>query len=210
MMTASSIALAASAYVAGAIPSGYLLAKKTAGIDIRTRGTGNPGAANVYRMVGPSAGLWTFFFDALKGYLPVLAAERLSPEQPWLAVLCGACAVIGHVWTVFLGGRGGKGVATSAGVFLALLPVPALAAMAVFFTAMKLSRHISVGSMSAALALPVFAACVRAPEPALLLACALGALVLARHIPNLLCLLRGLPLSSLKKQQPIEEKVCHG
>ncbi|MFA6029259.1 MAG: glycerol-3-phosphate 1-O-acyltransferase PlsY [Elusimicrobiota bacterium] len=193
-----SVALAATAYVAGAVPSGYLIAKKMKGIDIREHGSGNPGAANVYRIAGTTAGLWTLGIDAFKGFLPVLAARHMRPDDLELALLCGALAIVGHVWTVFLVFKGGKGVATSAGVFSALLPGPMVPTLLVFIFGVARSGHISVGSMCAAAALPIFAALFRPPLPLMLLACAASALVLLRHIPNLLSLLRGERLAARK------------
>src|SRR5688572_24701312 len=104
------IALALASYIAGGVPSGYLIARRLRGIDIREHGSGNPGAANVYRVVGRGAGLACFLLDALKGFLPVLLARRLYPDHILVQVLCGAMAIVGHVWTVFLRLRGGKGV----------------------------------------------------------------------------------------------------
>lgn len=172
-------------YLAGGIPSGYLIARRLRGIDIREHGSGNPGAANVYRIVGPAAGWSTMAFDALKGWLPVVLAARAFPESLEGRMLCGALAIVGHVWTPFLGLRGGKGVATSAGVFFALMPVPALCAFAGFVLATALSGHISVGSMTAAALMPAGAVLFREPGPLTAMAALAAALVLVRHIPNL-------------------------
>jgi len=171
-------------YLAGGIPTGYLLAWRFKGIDIREHGSGNPGAANVYRVVGRTAGGLTLFVDALKGFLPVLMARHFFPTTYWVQILCGASAIVGHVWTIFLGFRGGKGVATSAGVFLALLPKPVLGAIGVFILGVALTGHISVGSMTAALVFPFFALLLREPLPLTSMAFAAGILILVKHIPN--------------------------
>lgn len=185
-MESSALALAAVSYFSGAVPSGYLIAKRLRGIDIREHGSGNPGAANVYRVVGAAAGTATLAADSLKGFLPVFAARRLAaPGDPLFMALCGALAIVGHIWTVFLGFRGGKGVATAAGVFAALLPVPMVPAVLVFIAGTALSGHISVGSMLAALALPAAALLYGSPAPLSALALAACVLILIRHIPNL-------------------------
>ena len=171
-------------YLAGGIPTGYLISRRLKGIDIREHGSGNPGAANVYRVVGRGAGAATLFVDALKGFFPVLMARYFFPTTYWVQILCGAAAIVGHVWTIFLGFRGGKGVATSAGVFLALLPKPMLGAIAVFAAGVALTGHISVGSMAAALLFPFFALILREPLPLTGMAFAAGILILLKHIPN--------------------------
>ena len=171
-------------YLAGGIPTGYLIARRLKGIDIREHGSGNPGAANVYRVVGHGAGAATLLVDALKGFFPVLLARYLFPSTYWVQILCGASAIIGHDWTIFLGFRGGKGVATSAGVFLALLPKPILGALAVFAVGVALTGHISVGSMGAALLFPFFSLLFKEPLPLTLMAAAASCLILIKHIPN--------------------------
>ena len=118
------IALIVFGYFAGGIPTGYIVVKRLKGYDIRTKGSGNPGTANVYRNAGALAGAITLAIDALKGYAPVYLALSMYPRRPELAIAVGAFAVIGHNWTPLLGFKGGKGVATSAGVFTALVPLP--------------------------------------------------------------------------------------
>jgi acyl phosphate:glycerol-3-phosphate acyltransferase len=172
-------------YLAGGIPTGYLLARRYRGIDIREHGSGNPGAANVYRVCGRGPGAATLFVDAAKGFLPVMLAQRLHPDRPWVALLCGALAIGGHDWTIFLGFKGGKGVATSAGVFGALMPKVMALILLVFASGVAYSRHISVGSMAAAAALPMVSLAARQPRDFSLLALGAGALILYKHIPNL-------------------------
>jgi acyl phosphate:glycerol-3-phosphate acyltransferase len=178
------------AYVLGAVPTGYLLARRLKGIDIRRVGSGNPGATNVFRTVGKAAGAATLLIDAGKGWLPVWLAQRAGPGDV-LPVLCGLAAVAGHTWPVFLSFRGGKGVATSAGVFLALLPLPTLAALAAFGLGFGFSRHVSIGSLAGAAALAPAAFLLHGPGPAAALALALGVLVAVKHIPNIRRILRG-------------------
>jgi len=178
-------------YLLGAVPSGYIIAKKVRGIDIRKYGSGNPGAANVYRMVGKYAGWLTFLVDSLKGFGAVLLAKHFVPQEPWFAVLCGCIAICAHMWTVFLGFRGGKGVATSAGVFGALLPVPTMIAFGVFFIFVAISGHISVGSVAAAIALPFLSYFVGSyPTEFFVMATAISVLIIYKHIPNMKRLLK--------------------
>jgi glycerol-3-phosphate acyltransferase PlsY len=172
-------------YLAGGIPTGYLIVKRLYGYDIRTRGSGNPGTANVYRNAGALPGAITLFVDALKGFAPVCLGLRLYPDQRGLAIGLGVAAIVGHNWTPFLRFKGGKGVATSAGVFSALLPLPMLITAGAFLLAVKLSGHISVGSMTGAVALPIAAALCGAPHAFTAAAAGAGAMILIKHISNL-------------------------
>jgi glycerol-3-phosphate acyltransferase PlsY len=179
------VALFIFSYLAGGIPTGYLIVKRLYGYDIRTRGSGNPGTANVYRNAGALPGVITLFVDALKGFAPVCLGLRLYPDHRGLAIGLGAAAIAGHNWTPFLGFKGGKGVATSAGVFSALLPLPMLITIGVFLLAVKVSGHISVGSMTGAVALPVAALLCGAPHEFTAAAAAAGAMILLKHVSNL-------------------------
>lgn len=178
-------------YVAGGVPSGYIIARALKGIDIREHGSGNPGAANVYRTVGPAAGWATMFFDSMKGCLPVLLVMHFFPDQLWVQMGCGGLAIAGHIWTVFLRFKGGKGVATSAGVFAALLPLPMLCSFVAFALAAGLSKHISVGSMCGAALLPVTSFMFGEPLPLTAMTLAVSLLILYKHIPNMQRLLAG-------------------
>jgi glycerol-3-phosphate acyltransferase PlsY len=177
--------LVALSYLAGGIPTGYLVVRRLMNVDIRERGSGNPGTANVYRIAGARAGAVTLLVDALKGFVPVLIAHRLYPDQPWFVVLCGAAAIIGHDWTVFLGFRGGKGVATSAGVFAALTPQPMTLALLAFLGGMWGSGHISMGSLCAAVVLPVLCLLLGSPYPYTAAALTASLLIVYKHIPNI-------------------------
>ena len=172
-------------YFAGGIPTGYLVVKRLKGYDIRTKGSGNPGTANVYRNAGALAGSITLAIDALKGFAPVYLCLFLQPRRPELAIAAGAAAIVGHNWTPLLGFKGGKGVATSAGVFLALIPGPMAFTMAAFAIAVKLSGHISVGSMTAAIVLPLAAVACGAKQAYCIAAGVSGLLIIYKHIPNL-------------------------
>ncbi len=172
-------------YFAGGIPTGYLVVKRLKGYDIRTKGSGNPGTANVYRNAGVIAGAITLAVDALKGYAPVYLCLAFHPRRPELAIATGAAAIIGHNWTPLLGFKGGKGVATSAGVFAALLPLPMAVTCGAFALAVKLSGHISVGSMTAAITLPLAAAALQSRTAYCIAAAISGGLIIFKHIPNL-------------------------
>lgn len=173
------------AYLAGGIPTGYVLVKRLYGYDIRTRGSGNPGTANVYRNAGAMPGAVTLFVDALKGFAPVHLGMRLYPGHPLIAIGLGVAAIFGHNWTPFLRFKGGKGVATSAGVFLALLPWPMLVTIGAFIVAVKLSGHISVGSMTGAVILPLAAAGLGEPRAFTAAAAGAGVLILFKHVSNI-------------------------
>ncbi len=151
----------AAAYLLGSIPFGFLIAK-ACGKDIRTLGSGNIGATNVFRSVSKPLGILTFALDFLKGLcgvklVPVLATTLAggSAENMALPVFCGAMTVVGHNWTCFLGFKGGKGVATSAGLLLGLSPIGVGLAFAAWLATFLLSRYVSVASITAAVVLGI-------------------------------------------------------
>ncbi|HDT15074.1 MAG TPA: glycerol-3-phosphate 1-O-acyltransferase [Firmicutes bacterium] len=148
---------AAAAYIAGSIPTGYWLIKALKGIDIRTIGSGNIGATNVKRAAGTKWFFVVLFFDALKGFVPVFAAAAFwGGAYPYIGVVAGACAILGHTFTLFLGFKGGKGVATGLGVFLALAPLSVITSLLVFGSLLLIFKYISLGSIAAAVMLPFF------------------------------------------------------
>lgn len=195
------IAIALS-YIAGSIPSAYL-AGKSRGVDLRRHGSGNLGATNVFRVLGARIGALVFLVDMAKGALPVLLLPPLTTRvagAPALAgnwpltmgILCGIAAIIGHVRPVFLGfGRGGKGVATAAGVFLALAPLPTLAALAAFALVLSLSRYVSLGSLVAATVLPLVLLATQGASPLFVLAVLIMLFVFWTHRANIGRLRRG-------------------
>ena len=172
-------------YLVGSIPTGYLIAKHVMHIDIRQHGSGNPGAANVYRIVGKWAGIATFLVDAIKGFVPVCLARICCPEIYAIAVVCGVVAILGHMWTIYLKFRGGKGVATSAGVFFALAPIPTALAFATFIILVAIWGRISIGSIAASVVLPVVSWCMAYPMAEKIMVTAVGLLVIYKHIPNI-------------------------
>ena len=145
------------AYLAGSIPSAYL-AGKLRGVDLRQHGSGNLGATNVVRVLGPKIGAAVFLVDLLKGFLPVyflpMYTETLRPGM-W-ALVYGVAAIAGHVKPIFLLGKGGgKGVATASGVFMALALVPMLIAQVVWVVVFYFSRYVSLASLCGAIVLPI-------------------------------------------------------
>lgn len=151
------IVLLALAYLIGSIPFGYLLVKHvfTAGEDVRTVGSGGTGATNVTRRAGTTAGLLTYVLDAVKGSAAVLLMRGMAPDNYlWIGGSVLA-AILGHVFPVFLGFKGGKGVATGMGAFMVLAPVPVLASLGVWGIVVAVTRYVSLGSLVAAGGLPV-------------------------------------------------------
>jgi acyl phosphate:glycerol-3-phosphate acyltransferase len=182
-------------YAVGSIPAAYL-AGRAAGVDLRAQGSGNLGATNVVRVLGLRMGLLVFAVDLAKGAAPVALLPRLLPAgtaSPWLPIAYGAAAIIGHTRPLWLGFRkGGKGVATACGVFLALAPVPTLLAVAVFAAAFGTTGYVSLGSLTAALALPALvAAGAGARGPVFVVSVLVALFVFLTHRPNMGRLVRG-------------------
>jgi glycerol-3-phosphate acyltransferase PlsY len=144
----------AGAYLAGAIPASFIAARVGAGIDLREHGSKNLGATNVYRTLGWRFAIPVGAFDIAKGFVPVWFA-RGAFADPWVPVVVGVAAVVGHVFSVFVRFKGGKGVATAAGVVLGLAPWALLAAGGVWAAALRLSGYVSLSSMVAAVSFPV-------------------------------------------------------
>ena len=156
-------------YLAGSLPFGVWVTRWARGVDVREQGSGNIGATNVARVAGKKLGVLVLVLDAAKGALPVVLALRMLPDSPRVHVAVGAAAFLGHCFPVWLKFRGGKGVATAAGVLLVLVPWAALAGFAVYGLVLVTARVSSLGSLSAgvvAVATAVFTA--RAPEYAVL------------------------------------------
>jgi glycerol-3-phosphate acyltransferase PlsY len=155
------ILILATAYLLGSIPFGYLLVRFVRKEDIRAIGSGNIGATNVARSGAKGLGVLTLFLDALKGALAVYIAIHFAPAVNGaasdLAIAAAVVAVLGHVFPVWLGFKGGKGIATALGVFIALVPAVALASLMLFIVVVAITRLVSLGSILAAAAIPVFA-----------------------------------------------------
>lgn len=192
------------AYALGSIPAAYL-AGRWKGIDLRKHGSGNLGATNVFRVLGPRIGVAVFAFDMLKGAVPVLFFWRgVDPtilSVVVVQILCGVAAIAGHVRPLWLGfGKGGKGVATAGGVFLALAPIETGLALAAFALTLLASGYVSLGSMIAAVLLPVLLF-IRDGVSPLFVVCALIALfVFWTHRANIGRLRRGQEHRFVKKE----------
>jgi glycerol-3-phosphate acyltransferase PlsY len=172
------------AYLLGSIPTGLLLAKAFGGVDIRTTGSGNIGATNVYRTLGRKVGIMTLVGDCLKGLVPVLIAKKMGFPDAWLAAV-GLAAFLGHVYTVFLGFKGGKGVATALGVFLGLSPLAVLPTLAVFVLVLLKWRYVSLGSIVAAAVMPVFVAVLDTRIFIIAVTCIISCIVIQKHRENI-------------------------
>jgi glycerol-3-phosphate acyltransferase PlsY len=171
------------AYLVGSVPFAFLLARRR-GIDLRDVGSGNVGASNVLRTSGIRAAVLAMILDALKGALAVLVAQRLAPGVA-TPMAAGLASVVGHIYPVWLRFRGGKGVATAAGVFGVISPVALAIAGAVFLGAVWITRFISVGSMAAAVTLAVVTAVTDAPVGVSAGAAIAAAMIIHRHRGNI-------------------------
>ncbi len=202
-------AVAVTAYLLGSIPSGYL-AGRAKGVDVRKVGSGNIGATNVFRTLGKTAGILVLAADGLKGWLavsmvPDLAHRLFSPSSPWdratrdyLQIVAGVVVILGHNYTCWLKFKGGKGIATTAGAMAALIPLTVAIALATWILVCLVTRYVSVGSIMAALMLPVatwaiyyFTQDERYGHRMIILAGILGALAIYKHKGNLQRLMNG-------------------
>lgn len=180
--------LIVAAYLVGSIPFSYLVARAR-GVDLRKVGSGNIGGANVWRSSGFGPFVVAAALDILKGFLPALAAQRLLPGQPFAVVAIGAAAIVGHSFPVYLGFKGGKAVATSAGVLLAIFPLAVAIGLAAWVVMFAITRMSSVGSLSAAAVVlvvgTVFFALGRLPLAYALFIWLVGGFVIYLHRSNI-------------------------
>jgi glycerol-3-phosphate acyltransferase PlsY len=181
------------AYLLGSIPFGYLLVRIFRKQDIRATGSGNIGATNVARSGAKGLGVATLLLDMGKAYLAVEIARHIAPGQFDVAVMAALAAVVGHMFPVWLRFRGGKGVASGLGVFLALTPLSALCILGVFLVIVMLTRYVSLGSILASASLPFFAWFFVRPQSPLTTAgfVAIAVLIIAKHKDNIRRLLAG-------------------
>lgn len=182
-------------YVMGALPNGVWIGKYFKNIDIREHGSKNSGATNAYRVLGPKYGIMVLILDALKGFLPPFLASRFGVSGNILLVI-GVLAIVGHSLSFFLNFKGGKGVATSLGVFLFLIPNVTLALLIIFILVVYFTRYISLGSIIAAAALPILTAFspIRnnvGRTPLIIMTLLIGAFVIWRHRTNITRLMNG-------------------
>ena len=200
------------AYLLGSIPTGFLVAKAR-GIDIRTVGSGNIGATNVFRILGKPAGVFVLLADAVKGWLAVFIVAKLIagwffPDAgplsiEWFRLCAGIAAILGHNYTCWLHFRGGKGIATSAGVLVALVWLPVLSILGGWGGVFAVSRYVSLASMCASFVLP-FAAWLTGKNLAtVIITATLAALAIYKHKSNIQRLINGTePKIGVKKPLP--------
>jgi glycerol-3-phosphate acyltransferase PlsY len=185
------------AYVLGSIPFGYLLVRFVRQEDVRDTGSGNIGATNVARAGGTTLGIFTLILDAMKGFIAVFLVMQFAPDTAngpsTLAISAAVAAVVGHVFPVWLRFRGGKGIATALGVFIALAPLVALSSVGVFALIVATTRLVSLGSIVAAVSIP-FLAILLVPHRSTALLVGLSVISLlsiAKHHANIVRLLKG-------------------
>jgi glycerol-3-phosphate acyltransferase PlsY len=193
----SYVVVSSVAYLLGSIPTGFLVAKAR-GVDIRSVGSGNIGAANTFRAVGKTAGIIVLLIDALKGYVAVEAADLIlnffnvaEPNREMYRILAAIFAVLGHNYTCWLHFKGGKGIATSAGAYLALAPFSVLCALVAFIAGFGLTRITSVGSILASIVLPTAVCFTKDNWTLRIVTIALGVLALLKHRTNIQRLIAG-------------------
>lgn len=177
-------------YLIGSIPFGLLIAKWSCGIDVREQGSGNIGATNVLRSAGKKEGAITLLTDAFKGLLPAFVVQTTTGDMR-LATVAGTAAVFGHIFPVFLKFKGGKGVATSLGVLLYLMPQATLVAVLIFAAIAFLSKRVSLGSIAAAVAIPVSGVFFHVETDLIYASTIIAFLVIIRHHENIRRLLTG-------------------
>ena len=196
------------AFFLGSIPFSWLLVWVLEGVDLRTVGSGNPGATNAFRVVGSKWGTFALLLDIAKGLVAVILPPLLAPEIGWLPACCGLAAILGNVFCPFLNFKGGKAVATTSGVFLGLVPLPFFITAVIFGLIFWRTRQVSLGSMAGAILLPLLLTSLylmktpQAPHPSVvLLVWFAGILVIFRHRANIRRIHRGEELSFKKKQE---------
>jgi glycerol-3-phosphate acyltransferase PlsY len=172
------------AYLLGSIPFGYLIVRRTIGADIRQTGSGGTGATNVSRRAGKAAGVLTLLLDAAKGCAAVLIARVVSGED-WVIAAAASAALVGHIFPVWLGFRGGKGVATGVGIFSVLAPLALLCAGVIFIAIVVTTRYVSLGSIVAAVLIPVFVWFQSGLQPVLTAAIIGAVLIVFAHRGNI-------------------------
>jgi glycerol-3-phosphate acyltransferase PlsY len=190
-VTAPPAVLVVLAYLLGSISFAVLLVRATTGRDIRAEGSGNAGATNVLRSHGKKLALLVALLDVAKGVAAVLLVRLVTADPRWAAA-AGFAAILGHVFPIFYGFRGGKGVATAVGAFLALTPLALLVCLAIFLAIVAATRYVSLGSVVALALLPPIAGLFfHAPRGVVTAAGLTALLILGKHLPNLKRLARG-------------------
>ncbi|MBT8354830.1 MAG: glycerol-3-phosphate 1-O-acyltransferase PlsY [Desulfofustis sp.] len=187
------ILLPIASYLIGAIPFGLMIGRLV-GIDVRSSGSGNIGATNVTRLAGKKLGVFTLLLDCLKGFLPIYLAARILPQESGreiVILLCGILAVVGHMFPVYLGFKGGKGVATGLGVFLFLSPLAIAFSVVVFAATVAFTGFVSAGSLLASGLFPLWLWVLGEPTGSIIAGLVIAALIWFKHHENIVRLLRG-------------------
>jgi glycerol-3-phosphate acyltransferase PlsY len=177
------IVLLVAAYLIGAIPFGLIVGKVFYGVDVRKKGSGNVGTTNVFRVLGKKAGIAVLVLDMLKGFIPAIIATWLF--APWPAIFIAAAPEVGHVYSIYLKGSGGKGVATGAGIVLALVPAIFLILVLVWIAVFLTTRYVSVASLTAAVLTPILTVLLSEPAPYKIAALLAMLLVIWAHRGNI-------------------------
>ena len=184
--------LVVASYLLGAIPASYIAGRMAKGIDLREHGSGNLGATNTFRVLGAKVAAPVMLFDVAKGTFPVVAFSQWDGSPDWRWELgYGAAAIVGHVFSVYMRFKGGKGVATSAGVFGALAPVPLFSGVLVWLIVLKTMRMVSAGSVLAAATVGALVLVVPTRPEVRVLALAVVAFVIFAHRSNIGRIMRG-------------------
>ena len=189
ILVATACGLIALAYLVGSLSPSVFLGKWIKGVDIRQHGSGNPGTTNAFRVLGRPLGAAVLVLDVVKGFLPVLLARFVA--GPVVVVLVATAALAGHNWSIFLRGKGGKGVATGAGTILAMMPLTLAALVAAFLAVLLGTSYVSLASLTAALLFPVLTIASEQPLAYVLYSLVGAAIVLWAHRSNIRRLLRG-------------------
>lgn len=205
-MLYTSIALIVFAYIIGSIPFGLVIGRVFYRTDVREYGSGNIGATNVYRTLGPVAGISVLIADVLKGLIPVIAAKLLLssyPESvPLVGVAVGLVAIVGHSFSVFLKFSGGKGISTALGMVIALWPWVALILVSSWVIITATTRYVSLASIIAALMLPVVVTLLYSHSAYIVFSILVGIVIVYRHRSNILRLIKGKELKVGEKAKP--------
>ena len=184
----TAIALVVFGYLVGSLSPSVFLGRVFRHTDVRKHGSGNAGTTNAFRVLGPKLGLAVLFADMLKGVVPVVLAREFS--TPLVTVFVALACVLGHNYSVFLRGKGGKGVATGAGAAIGMMPIPMAILVAVFLVLLFGTRFVSIASITCTILLPVFAVVFDQPLPYIVVFCLMSAVVLWAHRTNFVRLVR--------------------
>jgi acyl phosphate:glycerol-3-phosphate acyltransferase len=178
-------------YLFGSLSPSVFLGKLFGGVDVRRQGSGNAGTTNAFRVLGVKLGVVVLVLDVLKGVIPVLIARFvLDDQEPAVVVIVAFACILGHNYSVFLRGKGGKGVATGAGAAIAMMPVPMAIVVVLFVVLLLTTRFVSIASIACTVMFPVMAVVFRAPAAYIIGACVMSAVVLWAHRSNFRRLLR--------------------